>query len=197
MMTCEEFETLLCDYLDGTLPAEARRSAESHIQSCAACAGLAGECASVIQFIGTVEQIQPPPAAITRILQQMPARRPASEGARGAMAGLLGRWFGPILQPRMVMGMAMTILSFAMLGRFAGIEARQVRPADLQPARVWEATEDRLHRFWTGAVKYYDNLRLVYEVQLRLREITESEEGQPAEPAPDSGGQKTKGGPKQ
>ncbi len=176
-MTCAEFEVILCDYIDGTLEAEARAGVERHIETCAACAQLAGECSAVAGFLEHVPEVAPPPAAVTRILQQIPARQPASARARGAVAGFFGRWFAPVSQPRMVMGMAMTILSFAMLGRFAGIEARQIRASDLSPAKVVEATEDRMHRTWARAVKYYENLRFVYEIQSRLRELTANEEG--------------------
>ncbi|WP_395621662.1 hypothetical protein, partial [Dokdonella sp.] len=41
-------------------------------------------------------------------------------GARNWISRLLE----PVLQPKFAMGMAMTILSFSMLGRFAGIEPR-------------------------------------------------------------------------
>jgi hypothetical protein len=88
---------------------------------------------------------------------------------------LLG-WFGPVLQPRFAMGMAMTILSFSMLARFAGVEVRQLKPADLKPTAVWSAIDNRAHRTWDQAVKYYENLRLVYEVQTRLQEWTEQED---------------------
>ena len=74
------------------------------------------------------------------------------------------------------MGMAMTILSFSMLGRFSGIEVRDLKPSDLQPAKVWAAVDDRAHRAWGRAVKYYENLRLVYEVQSRLQEWSEQDE---------------------
>ena len=74
------------------------------------------------------------------------------------------------------MGMAMTVLSFSMLGRLAGIEMRQLKPSDLHPVSVWMAVENRAHRAWDRAVKYYENLRVVYEVQTRLREWTEQEE---------------------
>ena len=70
----------------------------------------------------------------------------------------------------------MTILSFSMLGRFAGIEVRQLTPADLQPTRIWSALDDKMHRAWERGVKYYENLKLVYEVQTRLQEWTEQEE---------------------
>jgi len=36
--------------------------------------------------------------------------------------------------------------------------------------RVWMAVEDRALRTWERTVKYYDSLRVVYEIQTRLRE---------------------------
>ncbi len=175
-MTCAEFEVILCDHIDGTLEAEARGQVDLHLEKCAACAQLAAECGAAADFLAHLPEVAPPPAAVTRILQQIPARQPAAARARGALAGWLGRWFAPVRQPRMVMGMAMTILSFAMLGRFAGVEARQISAADLNPSKVMAATEDRLHRTWVRAVKYYENLRFVYEIQSRLRELTANEE---------------------
>ena len=89
------------------------------------------------------------------------------------------------------MGMAMTILSFSMLGRLAGIEVRQLKPQDLHPASVWAAVDNRVYRTWERAVKYYENLRLVYEVQTRLQEWTGQEEedrkGRPSEESPATG----------
>jgi anti-sigma factor RsiW len=185
-MTCTELELLLCDYIDGTLPAAERRNAEVHLAECAACAELARDSAAVIAFVGRVADVEPPHALVTRILQQVPTSQPATVKARGAFGKLVGRILDPILQPRLVMGMAMTILSFAMLGRFAGIEARQLRPADLSPVKIVEASEDKLHRAWNRAVKYYQSLRVVYEVQSVLRELTETEEeaGAPASQSP-------------
>jgi hypothetical protein len=70
------------------------------------------------------------------------------------------------------MGMAMTILSFSMLARFAHIEPRQLRPSDLDPVKVWQGIDDHSHRVYDRAMKYYDNLRLVIEIQSRLQEWT-------------------------
>jgi hypothetical protein len=79
------------------------------------------------------------------------------------------------LQPRYVMGMAMTILSFSMLARFAHIEPRQLRPSDLDPVKVWQGIDDHSHRVYDRAMKYYDNLRLVIEIQSRLKEWTDQD----------------------
>lgn len=175
-MNCTEFELLLCEYVDGTLGTEDRAVVQTHLSECSACAELAADCSAAVAFMERVDDVEVPPALVTRILQQVPASMPVAEKAKGLFARLFGRVFEPVLQPRMVMGMAMTILSFAMLGRFAGIEARQLRPADLDPVKIYEAAEDRMNRSWMRAVKYYESLRFVYEIQSRLRELTESEE---------------------
>ena len=59
---------------------------------------------------------------------------------------------------------------------------RQLKPSDLDPVKVWVAAEDRVVRVWEKGVKYYQNLRLVFEIQTRLKEWTE----EPAAPVPAS-----------
>ncbi|MBV6432040.1 MAG: hypothetical protein IANPNBLG_02176 [Bryobacteraceae bacterium] len=173
-MTCAEIELLLCDYIDGALRPEQRAEVEAHLAVCAACAELHRDSTGVLGFLERAAAVEPPPSLVTRILHQAPVSQPPVHTARTTFGRLLGRWLEPVLQPRLAMGMAMTILSFAMLGRFAGIEARQLRPGDLQPAKVWEAAEDQANRAWTRAVKYYDSLKIVYILQSRLREITDT-----------------------
>jgi hypothetical protein len=47
---------------------------------------------------------------------------------------------------------------------------------DLDPVKIWVSVDDQAHRAWNRAVKYYENLRLVFEIQSRLQEWTEQEE---------------------
>ena len=123
---------------------------------------------------------------------------------RRGFRAVLGRLLQPVLQPRFAMGMAMTILSFSMLARLGGINVRQLKMSDLDPAKVWETVDDRVQRTWSRAVKFYENLRLVYEVRSRLNELTAQEEksgtretqppGSPEKGAtPQGGGQAQKG----
>lgn len=170
-MTCAEFEILLCDYIDDTLDAAQRSALQQHMSSCPTCARLAADAASAADFISRAEDVEPPPELLAKIAFQIPSGL--------GQASWRIRWFGwlePVMQPRFAMGMAMTILSFSMLARLAGLEVRQLRPSDLEPAAVWSAVDNRMHRTWERAVKYYENLRLVYEVQNRLQEWTEQEE---------------------
>jgi hypothetical protein len=65
---------------------------------------------------------------------------------------LLGRRGAFVLQPRFAMGMAMAVLSLAMVGRF------------------WDASESRIQRSWDRAVKGYESIQLVYDVRSQLDE---------------------------
>jgi hypothetical protein len=184
-MTCAELEILLCDYVDGTLRGEERTALESHLAECSACAELAKDVAGVTAFIETVAPAEPPAELLTRILHELPTARPKAE-KRPLWWKLTGGPLQALLQPRYVMGMAMTVLSFSMIAKFAHIEPRQLRPADLDPVKIWASIDDRSHRMWDRTMKYYDNLRLVIEIQSRLKEWTDQE------PAPNAGASKQK-----
>jgi len=99
-------------------------------------------------------------------------------GRLGNPAGIRG-WFqrltAPLLQPRLVMGMALTIFSFSVMAR-CGVAPRQLRPADMEPAMIWASLDDRAHRAWERSVKFYENLKFVYEIQSRLREWEEQQQ---------------------
>ena len=170
-MNCADIEILLCDYVDGTLRGEQKSAVEQHLATCAACAELARDGSSAIAFMERAADVEPPAELVTRILFELPlVRRAEHSVSSSAWRRFRAKWLEPVLQPRFAMGMAMTVLSFAMLGRFAGIQVRQLKPSDLEPIKVWMAVEDRFLRTWERAVKYYDSLRVVYEIQTRLRE---------------------------
>jgi hypothetical protein len=190
-MTCADFEILLCDYMDGSLDPRQRRELEEHRDSCALCRELAWDVTAAVGFMERVSEVEPPPELLTKITFEIP-----TGGVKRGWRSWAFGWLQPVLQPRFAMGMAMTILSFSMLGRLAGIEVRQLKPSDLHPVAVWTALDNKVHRTWERAVKYYENLRLVYEVQTRLQEWTRQEDeerkGRPVEEPP-AARQKTEG----
>jgi hypothetical protein len=187
-MNCADVEILICDYLDGTLTAERKSAVERHLAQCPACAELARDSAAAVAFIGRAADVEPPPELITRILFEAPWSKDRTKpaGARSWMAAILG----PILQPRFAMGMAMTILSLALLARFVA-PVRQLRMSDLEPAEVWAGIEDRAYRAWGRTVKFYDNLKFVYQIQTTLREWQQQGEDQQSAPAPEAPERKT------
>jgi anti-sigma factor RsiW len=151
-ITCAEFEILLADYLDGTLAGEQKSAVETHLAGCASCAELARDASGAVAFIGRAATVEPPPVMVNRILFEITSG-PSRSAVKPSLAEkLLGPWVGSILQPRFAMGMAMAVLSLAMVGRF------------------WAAAESGVQRAWDRAVKGYENLELVYQVQTQLEE---------------------------
>jgi len=151
-MTCNEFEILLADYLDGTLAAGEKAAIEEHRKGCASCAELAIDAAGAMAFIERAATVDPPPAMVNRILFEVTSGASRTVIKPSWIERLLGRRAGFILQPRFAMGMAMAVISVAMVGRF------------------WGAAESGVARSWDRAVKGYENLQLVYEVQTQLEE---------------------------
>jgi hypothetical protein len=194
-MTCADFEILLADQLDGTLPAASRGAFEAHIKSCAACAQLAEDAGAAVQFMERVSEVKAPPDLVTKLLFEV-SSGPSRKVAKPSWARRwFGAWIEPIVQPRVVMGMAMTVLSFAMLGRITGVELKQLKPSDLDPVKVWVAAEGKVQRFWDRGMKYYDNLRVVYVIQTRLKEWSDEQPDQQQQsnvPSPDARGGNSK-----
>jgi hypothetical protein len=184
-MNCAEAEIYICDLVDGTLAPVAKAELERHLSACSACAELARDSAAGFTLLESAAQVEPPPELVTRILFDPPwaqARVRHSGGLRGRLRAL----WQPILQPRFAMGMAMTILSFAMLAKFVK-PVRQLTPADLNPTAVWAMLDDRVHRAWQRSVKFYENLKVVYQIQSTVREWRQEQDAveEPVEPGTD------------
>lgn len=172
-MNCADLEIRLCDYLDGTLDSAGRQEVEAHLAACQPCAAMAHDVSAAIGFMEQVPQVEAPPELMTRILFELPEAHKAKVKQPKGLTRLLHNWIQPVLQPRFAMGFAMTILSFSLLARFVGISPRQLTLNDLRPANVVAAADYKIHRAWERTVKFYENIRLVYEIQTQLREWTE------------------------
>ena len=164
-MNCADAELLICDY--ATLRSNERFELERHLEVCPACAELARDSAAALAFLESAADVEPPPELITRILYDAPW----SKGKQKSKSKV-GEWtrslLGPILHPKFAMGMAMTILSLSMLARF--VPVRQLRPADLKPSEVWNGIATRAEYTWGRTVKFYENLKVVYQIQTTLKE---------------------------
>ena len=157
-MNCADVEILICDYLDGTLAPAARADLERHLAGCPACAELARDGAEAVQFIQRAADVEPPQELISQILFDPPWHKQRS-------SRFFAR-FHTLLQPRFAMGMALTVLSIAMIMP----RMRNFQPSDLSPAAVWAGIEDRADRLWARTQKYYDNLKFVYQIRATLRD---------------------------
>lgn len=172
---CAEFEILLCDAVDERLRGDAKAMFDAHRASCPACNEMAADVLGVTAFMERAAEVEPPKELLTRILFET-----SGSEAKQTKSGKnwLRSLFGPILQPRLAMGMAMTVLSISMLAQVFGIEVRQLKAQDLQPSRIVANVEDGAYRSWSRIVKYYENIKVVYEIQSRLKEWADQEESE-------------------
>jgi hypothetical protein len=171
MINCAEFEVLLADSIDGTLAApgrEAERNAfAQHLESCAACAAMAEEVQCAVAFMERAAEPEPPMELVGKILHATNSGWELK--LRGAgVRGWINRVFAPVLQPRIVMGAMLTLMSLTMLTRCAGGSKSTLTAADLDPVRIWTSLDTRGHRLWDRAVKGYESLRVVYEIRNQI-----------------------------
>ncbi len=168
---CEAFEAALCDYVDGVLTAEQSAAFEHHAAQCAGCALYLADVREGVGVLTSIPEVEPPPVLVAHLLHQIPQ---PSFGLKGWIA----RLFEPVLQPRVVMGAMMTVLSLAMMTRCAGVQARSLTASDLDPVKIWVAFDDRVHRTWDRTVKTYESMRVVYEIRSRIRDWREQQDEQ-------------------
>jgi len=177
-MTCAELDILLCEYVDGALDAATRAAVENHLAGCPACAETARDAAAAVRFVARAADVEPPAELVNRILFAAGWRQERKSNPRKWLAGLVS----PLLQPRYVMSFAMTIVSFSLLRSV--IPVRSIRPDDLRPSKIWAGLETRVEYAWGRVEKFYDNLKVVYQIQTTLRDWQQQEEErQPAAPA--------------
>jgi hypothetical protein len=171
-MNCPEFESILADYLDGTLSNSERAAVELHAAECAPCGAFLAEVTQGVSLLETMQAVEPPPELITRLAFHAPVGRVLRPFESQSFWGRFSqRWLQPVLQPKFVMGAAMMLLSFTMLSRCTGNRVERVQSADLNPVRVWGGMEMKTVRLKDRMLKYYENLRVVYEVEARLRDL--------------------------
>jgi hypothetical protein len=171
-MNCADLEILICDYVDATLASGPKAEVERHLAECPACAELARDSAAAVQFMGRAAAVEAPPELVTRILFDAPWSKGKAKSKVWVWTASL---LSPFLQPKYAMGMAMTILSISMLAKFV-TPVRQPKLSDLRPSQVWAGLEDRTARAWGRTVKFYDNLKFVYQIQTTLREWQQQDE---------------------
>jgi hypothetical protein len=179
-MNCADLEVSICDYVDGALSEPERAEVERHLAQCPGCAELARDSAAAVAFMERAAEVEPPPELITRILFDAPWSKGKAKPARWRK--WVGAALSPILQPKFAMGMAMTILSLSMLFRFVSPAPLTVK--DWRPASIRDSIRNQAQYAWTRGVKFYENLKIVYQIQNTLRQWQQQDEEQ--RPAADS-----------
>jgi hypothetical protein len=189
-MQCSEFDALLADALDQTLKGAQLESFQGHAQSCAICGPLLAEATQGRRWLKRMVEAEPPVDLVQNILLAttgISTARLASGAAMAEQIGVLDRlrdWASLLLspvtaamrQPRFVMSFGMAFFSLSISLSVAGVKVSDVRHVDLRPSAV-----KRTYYETSGkVVKYYENIRFVYEIESRVREFKRATA--PAEP---------------
>jgi hypothetical protein len=200
---CTEFEALVSDAIDGEgrlsagLTSKDRESFEAHRRVCAVCGPLFAEVQAGQQWLRALalEPVEPPAhlvhnilAATTGVVSTRSSSLEATPGGRTTPFGERAReawdsYFTPVAaflrQPRFAMSFGMIFFSFSLALNAAGVKPKDVAKVSLRPAALRHAYNDAQIKI----VKYYDNIRFVYEIESKVRELKRA--NTPAEPGPE------------
>lgn len=180
-ITCAEFDVLLNDALDGTLAISSKRRFDFHKQQCPTCGPLFAETSAGLNWLGTLEEIEPPANLIHNILTATSAHTKEAlafapkMGWKQRLSELLTDLVAPVRvlvrQPRLAMTGAMAVFSVSLTLNLVGVKLSDVRHIDLRPSAIRQQATMKYYETSSRVVKYYENIRLVYEVESRLQEL--------------------------
>jgi len=174
-MDCSQFEGLLAEAVEGKLSATEMESFRAHASACQLCGPSFAEALAGYKWLGELEEIEPPSNLIENILAETSVK---DEQARKAAPSWLDRvraslrpLVTPLLQPRLAGTFAMGFFSISALLNVAGVRLGDVKPADLKPSAIRATLTRTYYNSRAQVLRYYDNMRLVYEFQARLRDL--------------------------
>lgn len=168
-MNCDSLENLWIDYFDEMLDRPTRREVEEHLFGCKKCTALVAEMRADLLLATALPEVDPPARLIHKILTE-------TSGAPAAPAwyDFVFDFIRPQSLPKFAMGSLMAVVSLTVLLYAAGIDFRHITAADLTPSRLWERTNREVHLAYSRGVKYYNALRIVYEIQSRFESLNAS-----------------------
>ena len=185
--TCEQTEARLSDYLDGVLNPAELAEFNAHVPSCARCAPLVAGVSELLTGLHGMEQIEAPPQLVYSILDKTLGPREAVTGWR-AMLG----WVRGAASVRFAYGALSVAATLIIFVSAAGFNWRHPKLADLRPAMIYSNVDSKVHRAYGSSVKFVNDLRVVNEIQSRLREDNDLR-ANPESTVPESSPQKQPG----
>src|SRR5580700_9007429 len=193
-MQCHEFDNLVSDALDGILTGAQLDTFHAHARTCSACGPLLAEVTAGRNWLKDLSEVEPPVSLVTNILasttgvdtQRLRVNVSASQ-PRVSWLERVQAWastaiqpvWGTIRQPRFAMSFGMAFFSLSVGLSVLGVKPADLRQVSLRPA----ALRHTYYNTQARVVRYYENIRFVYEVESRVRELKRNVT--PAEPAPE------------
>jgi hypothetical protein len=179
-MQCNEFESLLFDALDQKLSPGKQERFQAHARVCGKCGPMFAEVEAGQHWLKSLAEVEAPANLVNDILaatsgiqsyrlQAAPEQHRASLGERVRewADSLLTPVWSTVRQPRFAMSFGMAFFSLSV-----GLSVAGVKPTDLKAADLSRTGLRRTYYTTTArVVKYYENIRLVYEIESKVQEI--------------------------
>jgi hypothetical protein len=109
--------------------------------------------------------VEEPPQLVGAILDKTIGPRHATERSwRSVFA-----WTGSLWQPKLAYGAASIAVTFAVILTSLGFNWRKPKLADLHPVNLYRAADRQAHLVYARSSKFVSDMRVVYEIQSRLR----------------------------
>jgi hypothetical protein len=134
-----------------------------------------------------MEELDPPQRLVSAILDQTIGPREVPKGWHLAL-----HWVRGLASPRLAYGALSVGITIMVLLSASGFSLRKPKLADLSPASVYRNVDRQSHLIYARGTKFVSDLRVVYEIQSRLRQENEIPPGQEAAP-PQTSPQKAPG----
>jgi anti-sigma factor RsiW len=161
---CTQTEERLSDFLDNLLTPAEVRELNAHAASCADCTKLVSLVGGMLREVRSLEPVEVPARVVTAILDRTVGPRVATSGWQ--------RWFSwmpSFVTPRIAMGTLTCAAAMLIFLSAIGLNPTRVKKGELSPANIYRAANRQTHLVFARGVKYVNDLRVVYEIQSRLR----------------------------
>jgi hypothetical protein len=181
--TCEQTELYLLDYMDGMLQPEQQHAFDLHVNGCERCTPLVSSVTHALGNLRTLPELELPTRFVYNVLD-------ATLGPRETVSGwqAMRAWIRGVASPRFAYGSLSVAAVFLMLVTISGFNWKKPRIADLSPVSVYRGTNRQVHLAYGRSTKFVSDLRVVYEIQSKLRQDSDIPSGnggdsnQPKEP---------------
>jgi len=178
-MACSEFEALLADALDNAVAADARTAFDEHGRSCEVCGPMLAEALEGMVMVRGMAELEPPKNLVHNILaatsrKEATAEQIAEEAKLGWMDRLrrsLKPQVGGLLHSRFAMSFAMAFFSLSITLTLAGVKITDVKNMVENPSMLRKNVVLGYTHVEAKVTSYYENLRFVYQVQAKVREL--------------------------
>ena len=181
-MDCSEFEALLADALDNAIPAGTKTAFDEHGRSCEVCGPMFAEIWEGMVMVQGLAELEPPKNLVHNILaatsrKEATAEQIAEEAKLGWMERLrrsLRPQVGGLLHSRFAMSFAMAFFSLSITLTLAGVKITDVKNMVENPSMLRKNVVLGYTHVEAKVTSYYENLRFVYQVQAKVRELKKS-----------------------